>query len=756
LTALLAATALTTETASALPVGLLAKTTGSAVSPAVAALVDGGSSILSASKAKAATAMLLAVSALTGAGLWTYRSPAVALPPPKEVANPSNPAKTPAIEPVVLTGRVLDPDGKPVKGARLYSPHVKKDTPAVMDDITVVPRGLTDAGGRFRIALPRADVRPDWNASLVAAAEGYGVAWTPLPKGDTSADLTLRLVQDQPIQGRIISTEGKPLAGVRVGVLALMTKPNGRLDDFLIAWEKDWQSAQRRAPKQVELPTDTMASLVTDKDGRFRIAGVGAERVAILRIQGAGIAHASLYVIARRGFDPASVNKAVRNSMAVELRPQPPPFLFGPTFEFVAPAARILEGTVRESSSGKPVPGFTLSSSAGYDNPISAVSDKQGRYRLIGLPKTKQYLLNAEPPPDSAWLRTGARIADTEGLQPLKVDFTVARGVVVMGRVIDKTTGKGVRSSLHFAPLPDNKFFGKPGWDSYHYERFSNPTDAEGRFRLRIIPGPGVLMAHAWAGEKTKRGQEINPYKQAEFDAAERKQIPVVETSDGDHYFIAAGNSLEFLDGTNAAKRLDLAPDADAVPCDLILKRGRKMAVRIEDAEGKPLTGATVAGMSATGSIYPALGEAACTIFALDPKKPRRLIFLHPGRKLAGTLTVRGDEKESPLVRLVPTGSVTGRLLDLDGQPLAGIDIDLSFEDGAARNLYRHLDSPVPSPRTDKDGRFRVEAVVPDLKFGLSLRHGKTFLAGEPRIGIRQTKPGATLDLGDIRVKPSR
>jgi hypothetical protein len=541
-----------------------------------------------------------------------------------------------------------------------------------------------------------------------------------------------------------------------VTLIALMMKPNGRLDGFLAAWERDWQSAQRRTPKQLEAPLDAMASATTDRDGRFRIPGVGTERVAVLQIRGTGIAQAFLYVITRPGFDPTALSKAARARMVAEQRTgAESPSLYGPRFEHVVAPARIIEGTVREAGSRKPVGGFTISASAGYNNPVNAVSDKQGHYRLVGLPKMKQYLFNAEPPENSSWLRTGARLADTEGLQPLTVDFTVARGIVVIGRVIDRATGKGEQSGLRFAPLPDNQYFGKPGYDSYHYERLSTTTDVEGRFRIVVLPGPGVLMAQAWAGAKTNGGQAINPYTQAKLDAEDGKHIPVTNTDDGDHYFTAAGNSLEFLNGTNVVKRLNLAPDAGAVMCDLFVERGRSLTVKVRDAEGKPLTGAAVAGVSATGSILPSLREVSCTVFALDPKKPRRMIFLHSERKLAATLSVRGDEKEAPTARLEPTGTVTGRLLDSDDQPLAGVEIGLSFDDGDAREMYRRLDGERPPVRTDKEGRFRIEGVVPGLKFGLSLRHGRVYLAGEPRIGLRQVKPGETLDLGERRAKPS-
>jgi RNA polymerase sigma factor (sigma-70 family) len=734
------------------------------ISPGVAALAEGCSQSLSEGKLKLVLAVILALGAATGVGVWTFGSLAAPKGTPLTEATPKvePPAPTPRekkekAQQLVLRGRVVDPDGKPVKGARLYSPHLLKDPPETDDDVTVVQRGVTCADGRFRVTIPPSDARLDWGASLVAAADGYGVDWVDLPKGNSTTELTLRLVKEYSIQGRIVSTEGKPLAGARVCIIALMMKPDGRLDDFLTAWEKDWQSAQQRAPKQLEASLHPMASATTDKDGRFRIPGVGTERVAVLQIRGDGIAQTLLYVITRPGLDPRALSKAARDRIAAEQRTgDESPSLYGPRFEHVAAPSRIIEGTVREVGTDKPVAGFTISAHASYNNPVSAVSDKQGRYRLVGLPKMKEYLLNAEPDENSSWLRTGARVADTEGLQPLTVDFTVARGIVVKGRVIDKTTGKGVQCGLRFSPLPDNQYFGKPGFDSFHYERLTTPTDAEGRFRIPVIPGPGVLMAQAWAGTKTDDGQAINPYKQAEFDAEERKRIPVTETDDGNRYFTVAGNSLEFLDNENVVKRLNLAPDAGSVVCDLFVIRGQTLSVKVRDAEGKPLTGVAIAGLSATGSIVPFLGGDACTVFAMDPKKPRRLTFLHSERQLAGTLTVRGDEKEPPTVRLVSTGSVTGRLLDIDGHALAGVEIGLAFDDRDARELYRRIEGECSPVRTDKEGRFRIDGAVSGLKFGLSLRQGRIYLAGEPRIGLRQVAPGQRLDLGDIRTKPRR
>jgi hypothetical protein len=338
-------------------------------------------------------------------------------------------------------------------------------------------------------------------------------------------------------------------------------------------------------------------SATTDKDGRFRISGAGAERVAALRVKGPGIAQAELYVITRPGFDPRPYNRAALEGIPPELRiPGQPPLLYGPTFDYVAQATRIIEGTVREAGSSKPVAGVGVFAGAGFNNSVSAISDKQGRYQLVGLPKMKEYLLNTYTDENSPWLRQGARVRDTEGMQPLRVDFETTRGVILTGRLIGRTTGKGVRGGVRFAPLPDNKYFGKKGSDSYRYDRMMNGTDAEGRFRLAVIPGSGVLLAQVFGLEKQFAGLPLKPYQQATLSPADRKRVPLR----ADNTFVAAGGSFEFLNIENACKVLDLAPDAGTVTCNLFVDRGRTLAVKVQDPAGKPLPGATVCGMTAS------------------------------------------------------------------------------------------------------------------------------------------------------------
>ena len=114
---------------------------------------------------------------------------------------------------------------------------------------------------------------------------------------------------------------------------------------------------------------------------------------------------------------------------------------------------------------------------------------------------------------------------------------------------------------------------------------------------------------------------------------------------------------------------------------------------------------------------------------------------------------VRGDEKTPVVVTLAPAGKVSGRLLDADGKSLQGVEVSINPTGVFGRGLYR--DAPVGKPvRTDKEGRFRLEDAVPNLPFWLYMQRQRTLFDSEPSIGERQLKPGESLDLGDVRVKP--
>ncbi len=708
-----------------------------------------------------AVALLIAGAVGTGTGLLARHTPAdppPAGPPPAAQAKPTD--KTVQAAPAApsipfltksVTGQVLLPDGKPAAGAKLHSIGIKRFPPRTEQDAAMVEYGTADAEGRFRVQVPRLDMFTSRPMPLVATAPGYGLGWADM-KADSG--LTIRLTPEQPVTGRLLDSEGRPIAGARLSLTGVQIPPGGRLDKFLDGWKQSWNDAVSSPVERMYVPVT--AQQVTDAQGRFRITGVGPERIVLVQVNGPGIAQDTLYVLTRPGLDARPYNQAALERIPPDLRiPGQPPQLYGPSFDYVATPAKRIEGTVRERGTGKPIAGVTVSAIAGFVNHVSAVTDAQGRFRLEGMPKHKEYNLHAEAPQGSGLIARSVRFPDTEGLLPVPADIELAQGVIVTGRVLDKATGKGVQGGIRFAPLPDNKFFGQPGYDSYKAERLMHEVDREGRFRLAIIPGPGVLMVQVYGMDKSIGGVPVKPYKLAEFTAEEKQRVKLRDDGD-DRSFAAAGNALEVLGTENAVKIVDYPEGAGTVTCDLTVDPGRTLTVNVQGPDGQPLAGALVSGLTASWPITFPIAQTSATVYALDPARPRQLVALHAQKNLAGSLTVRGDETEPPVLKLAPVGSVTGRLLDSDGQPIAGADVGLSYRSQAASDLDRQMQQLRSPVRTDADGRFRLENVVPGQKFWLSIRKGQTFLAGKPRIGERQVEAGATLDLADFRTEPQR
>jgi hypothetical protein len=147
-------------------------------------------------------------------------------------------------------------------------------------------------------------------------------------------------------------------------------------------------------------------------------------------------------------------------------------------------------------------------------------------------------------------------------------------------------------------------------------------------------------------------------------------------------------------------------------------------------------------------------------VYALNPDEPREMAFFHAEKKLGGTATVRGDEKGPVVVKLAPLGQVFGRVFDADGNPLTGVEVSIGAETEIGSELYHVAVPPSGKPvRTDKEGRFRIEGVVPGLKFTLFLHAQGPIFGGVASLAVRQVqvKAGEKLNVGDMRnLKPAQ
>jgi hypothetical protein len=99
-------------------------------------------------------------------------------------------------------------------------------------------------------------------------------------------------------------------------------------------------------------------------------------------------------------------------------------------------------------------------------------------------------------------------------------------------------------------------------------------------------------------------------------------------------------------------------------------------------------------------------------------------------------------------VKLEPWGTVTGRLIDASGRPLAGVGLGFAYGAFTPPDQGTHPDSF----ETDKDGRFRVEGLVPEMKYTLGKVDAGLGHVTSAAFRDLTVKPGETRVLGDVQL----
>ena len=134
---------------------------------------------------------------------------------------------------ITINGLVLLPSGQPAAGAtvRAAAPLYAMLEPLLGTTFkSPMSEVKADSSGRFTIEFttqPFGDVRrldPHWQqlwkkTVIAASLDGYGPNWVSYEDIEAKQQpLTLKLVADLPIRGRVIDLEGQPIAGVAVKV----------------------------------------------------------------------------------------------------------------------------------------------------------------------------------------------------------------------------------------------------------------------------------------------------------------------------------------------------------------------------------------------------------------------------------------------------------------------------------------------------------------------------------------------------------
>jgi protocatechuate 3,4-dioxygenase beta subunit len=682
---------------------------------------------------KLATASMGLLAALLLSTVTLRQSAATAqvMKAPQRANNPSEPAsqKTAiAGDRFEYAGRVVDPDGKSVSGAKLHLSYFN-----YQGQLPPAVRATSDATGRFRIDVRKEDFvdttydTPWTTTQVVATAAGFGLGWTDASKDEHSntdpRNLTIRLArEDTAISGRLVDLEGRPVAGALISHLEILEPEQGDLSPWIAAstpgpggaYEIEREYLKRKLwPRGSGLPV----AITTDADGRFAIQGVGGERLIRLKLSGLTIQTKEIGVLTRSTV-PFRVNNG-RGSPDWGIA-----LYYGTTFTHAAAPTKVVIGVVTDRETGKPLVGVRIASDRTAEFPvygfngIETTTDEQGRYRLIGLPKGHGNQFIAIPAKGQPYLAARVEVPDSPGLGPVSLDIGLNRGVVIEGRVIDKTNGEPLKAYVAYNAYEDNPYLSEaPGFSSARvWGQYQ--TEPDGSFQVIGLPGRGLIAAMNIGGGKHYMTGTGLPNVLSSID-----RLPVVPDGSLGHF-----NTLSEVNPPN---------DATTFHRDLALVTGVTRTVRVVDPNGRPLAGARIKLQPRVSNLSEPQRTAEFQVEALGPDEVRPLVAFHDRLKLAGSVDVRANKEGMTELKLVPWGTLIGRLVDEDGGARAKVDI-----------LYseRH-DFPAV---TDTQGRFRMEALVPGQPAKVWVSPMGGFLSGTIARALA-LKPGEIKDLGDVR-----
>ena len=683
----------------------------------------------------ALAAMGLATAGVIAAGAGRADAPRPAMPPDAPVAVPAD-ARPPDAKPskmIEIRGQVVAPDCRPVEGASVrMSRDFTPDAPG--------PETTSGPGGRFAISIPesirnRAVAYLDAYPLLVASSPGFAPGWGGgIFRADAPPEQRITLVEPGPaIQGRVVDPEGRPVAGARVAAKDLRYSKGGDLAPWLDSVRVSGTRGVWSELETVRLDPPSVAT--TDADGRYRLPGFGRDRIVGLLLSGPTVTTETLYVMGRDEPEVRSVDKGWIEPRSFVVHP--------PRSQHAAPT-RPIEGVIRDKDTGRPIAGIVIRSNILRESDhtwidgLQVTTDAEGRYRLVGLPRAHGYQIFTFPRRGSPYLNESFVVSGaTPGPEPIPFDIALKRGVLVRGRVIDKSNGTPARASIDTYALADNPHAADYPGHADGYQSDATVGD-DGRFEVVTLPGRGLLAVRS-DNSRYRSGVIVAPFA-------------VPEAGQGGSVAIPTTTGLLRPRNYHTVAGIDVSPGTEETTLDIPVDPGRSLRITAVDPDCKPVFGLRVQGI---GDLHPRAvrqDESTYEVHALNPSDHRRVTIAHDGRKLIGSAFLKGDESEAATVRLQPWAALTGRIVDDEGKPRPGLQV-------YNRHGIPERESPevgyLPGREwggdvvTDGAGRFRVERQIPGLKYSASVADGSRGLGDLIRDQI--LGPGETKDLGDLK-----
>jgi peroxiredoxin len=618
------------------------------------------------------------------------------------VATPANAVKS-TEGPV--SGRVLTPDGKPVKGAPVFWISLvgrQRRTHASVK---------SDDAGRFRFGNA-AQLRQKGNdPQLLALAEGWGLTYRNLPPNQNTLDLSLQPATT--VRASFTNPDGKPAADLPVSVQSLFRKALG----FCV------------------MPKEVADHFATRTDG-----------TGIATIPGLPRGYRLFLAVGEDRFAQLGTNDQIDLSTSPVTEAKPIRLM---------PAASI-QGRVTYGPSGKPAAGI-LVGAQGIDESQGwgeGVTDNEGRYHLQQLrPGPYNVALGLEDELASSWTaRAHERLVIRRGEQVSGIDFTLVHGAILTGTATAADNGEpipGIGVGVSGPAHPRTSAWGQ-----------GMKTGSDGRYLLHVPAGEQHLSLSITSplGFGLPARKEVDLTVKDDETVTVDFRLPrvrlakpvhgrvlgpdgepvagaevVVTSSDRDFQFRPGAT----LHRTDAGGAFTLGADLVAQPVRLRARHSGMVTVeattatggdevtlrlqkdglvtlsgRVTDTAGRPIAGAEETVFE---WVYDSGSDIAKTV--TDEQGRYAFSSLWPDGRYLVSATAKGYGSKhlmsvdglkpgetralEPLALRKADRSVAGRVVDASGDPVAGVTVWIDGRESTSQSVT-----------TDREGRFRRDSLV--------------------------------------------
>ncbi|MCA9125672.1 MAG: M48 family metalloprotease [Planctomycetales bacterium] len=648
-------------------------------------------------------------------------------------------------------GTVFDANGKPVGDATVYVVAVSFDV-KVNGTVSRSLSAQSQSDGTYSIT-----VTPRNNEVLMMVAQkaGCGAVTVDLALARTKAEqkeitIDLNLLEEMPIKGRVVDTEGNPVSGVEIRVEILSVPKSEEAVTEWIANEKPElfteannmatrfgrderiRGTQFPAVATIPLGESLPDAETTSSNGEFRLVGVGKDCLLRVSLSGPGIASREALIVAR---EMKSVTAYAAGIFSRDFTHH------GANPTLVVSPAQAVTGRILDAQTKQPITGLpVMLRRTGRENWLAAnaaertLTDSEGRFELSSAPLGGGHMISIIAGPDSPYFDTDFEFPVTSSpeLAPAEIELTPA--VWIRGRVTDES-GSPVVAIVDYYPFRENKYAeAYSNFDPRIAGRAPNEkqlTNRDGFFRIKAIPGRGVLSALAQdQQDRLKYMPNREPRLLDEIGGEQMRKL-------------FNGWSADYFD---ALIEINIDEGLAETSQDVVFKSGGTKKLTLWGESGTRPTKIQQLGLTFPPKFTTIeANESTVEVIGLQPDEPRLVVLIDEKNECGIALTVKDSDPGKQALRLQECAKVNGRVVDSNGEPVDKVNIRVS---------------PVLEMQRDSWNReLRSVSTNANGKFSLSIPSGCAFRVfaysemGPNFTATIRPKPGAIYHLGDLKDK---